>query len=149
MVVAAKFPLNINKMNIWINDSITYAAKDGNSDLGLVAQNDIYFALNIPQIFEIDAAMLAQQGKIIRHNYKYQGCSHFNEAVRQQLIIYGSVISNLKSYWSYGQGNAGFGSDPVSGFSQRDITYDPYLYYSPPPYFPTQGEYEFISWEEQ
>ncbi len=148
-VVAAKFPIDINNMNIWIDGNLTYLAKDGNSDLGLIAQNDIYFALNIPQIFEINAALLAQKGKVIRHNYKYQGCSHFNEAVRQQLIIYGSLISNQKSYWSYGQGNAGFGSDPVSGFSQREIIYDSKLYFAPPPYFPTKGEYEFISWEEK
>lgn len=148
-VVAARFPTDVNRMNIWINNNITYAAKDGTSNLGLIAQNDIYFALDIPQIFEIDAALLAQKGRVIRHNYRYQGCSNSNLAVRQQLIIYGSLISNLKSYWSYGQGGAGFGNDPVSGFSQREIIYDPGLYFGPPPYFPTQGEYEFISWEER
>lgn len=148
-VVAAKFPLDINAMNIWIPNSITYLAKDNTHSLGLIAQNNIIFALNIPEIFEINAALLAQKGKVIRHNYKYQGCSHFPEAVRQQLIIYGSLISNLKSYWSYGQGSAGFGSEPVSGFSQRDIVYDSSLYYTPPPYFPSQDEYEFISWEER
>lgn len=148
-VVAAKFPLDINKMNIWIPNNITYASKDGTSNLGLIAQNDIYFGLEIPQIFEINAALLAQKGHIIRHNYKYPGCSSSPYAVRQQLIIYGSIISNLKTYWSYGQGNAGFGNDPTSGFSLRDVVYDSYLYFSPPPYFPTQGEYEFITWEEQ
>lgn len=148
-VVAARFPLDVNKMNIWINDSVTYVAKDGQSDLGLIAQNDILFALDIPQIFEIDAALLAQKGRVIRHNYRYPGCSNSPLAVRQELIIYGSLISNLKSYWSYGQGSAGFGNDPVSGFSQREVTYDPTLYFGPPPYFPTQGEYEFISWEER
>jgi hypothetical protein len=101
-VVAARFPLDVNKMNIWINDNITYTTKDGTDDLGLIAQNDIYFGLSIPQIFEINAALLAQKGKVIRHNYKYQGCSSSPEAVRQQLIIYGSIISNQKSYWSYG-----------------------------------------------
>ena len=37
----------------------------------------------------------------------------------------------------------------TSGFITRDFTYDPSQYYDPPPFFPTQGEYEFISWEEQ
>lgn len=148
-VVAAKFPLDINQKNIWINNNITYLAQDGNSAAGLIAQNDIYFALDIPEIFEINAALLAQKGKVIRHNYKYPGCATHPEAVRQQLIIYGSIISNLKSYWSYGQGSAGFGSEPTSGFSQRDIIYDSTLYFAPPPYFPDQGEYEFISWEER
>lgn len=148
-VAAARFPLDVNKMNIWIPDNITYVEKDGNTSLGLIAQNDIIFALSIPQDFEVNAALLAQKGKVIRHNYKSQGCSHLPEAVRQTLTIYGSIISNLKSYWSYGQGNAGFGSDPVSGFSQREIYYDNTLYFTPPPFFPTQNEYEFISWSEE
>jgi hypothetical protein len=136
-------------MNIWIPNNITYVQKDGNSALGLIAQNDIYFGLEIPQDFEINAALFAPNGKIIRHNYRYQGCSQSNMAVRQTLTVYGSIISNLKSYWSYGQGNAGFGNGPTSGFSQREVFYDPNLYYTPPPYFPNQGEYEFISWSEQ
>lgn len=147
-VVAARFPLDTNMMNIWIPNNILYAAKDGNSDLGLIAQNDIYMAVGIPQKLEIDAALLAHRGHVIRHNYKYSGCGHSNDAVRQELYIYGSIISNLKSYWSYGQGGAGFGSSPTSGFSQRVLIYDPALYYTPPPYMPTLGQYEFISWEE-
>jgi hypothetical protein len=148
-VAAVRFPLEVNAMNIWIPGNITYAAKDGNSSLGIIAQNDIYFGLNIPQEFEVDAALFAQKGRVLRHNYKYTDCKEPSDAVRQELYIYGSVISNLKSYWSYGQGTSGFGSDPVSGFSQREIIYDPTLYYSPPPYFPTFGDYEFISWEEE
>jgi hypothetical protein len=148
-VVAAKFPLDVNKMNIWIRDNITYLAKDGSSNLGLIAQNSIIFALDLPQDFEIDAALFAQKGNVMRHNYKYQGCSMKSNAVRQTLTIYGSLISNLKSYWSFGQGGAGFGSEPTSGFSQREIFYDPTLYYTPPPYFPSQGQYELINWTEQ
>ncbi|MBI4065304.1 hypothetical protein HY409_02960 [Candidatus Gottesmanbacteria bacterium] len=148
-VVAAKFPLDINDMNIWIPNNVTYVAKDSTNSLGIIAQNNIIYGLRVPQIFEINAALLAQKGRILRHNYKVSGCSVQSEAVRQKLIIYGSVISNQKSYWNFGQGSAGFGSVPVSGFSQREITYDSSLYYSPPPYFPSQGEYEFISWEER
>lgn len=148
-VIAAKFPLDVNNINIWIPNNLTYAAKDNTNSLGLIAQNNIIYALNVPQIFEINAALLAQKGRILRHNYKVSGCSVQAGAVRQKLIIYGSVISNQKSYWNFGQGNAGFGSDPASGFSEREITYDSSLYYSPPPYFPSQGEYEFISWEER
>jgi len=148
-VVAAKFPLDINAMNIWITNNIMYAAKDGLSGLGIIAQNNIYLGLHVPEILEVDAALLAQKGNVIRHNYKYQGCSHLPNAVRQQLNVYGSLISNLKSYWTWGTGTSGYGSDPVSGFSHVNITYDPALYYTPPPYFPNQGAYEFISWEEQ
>ncbi len=141
-VVAARFPINTNFMNIWIPSNLTYIAKDGHSQLGVFAQNNIYFGYNVPTNFEIDGALLASNGRIIRHNYNYSGCSSFGSAVRNNLTIYGSVISNQKSYWNFGTG-------PTSGFITRDITYDPNLYFNPPPYFPTQGEYEFITWEEQ
>jgi hypothetical protein len=141
-VVAAKFPLDVNNINIWIPTNITYIAKDGHSNLGIIAQNNIYFGLYVPTDFEVDAALMAQKGRIIRHNYNYSGCSTYTQATRNSLTVYGSVISNQKSYWN-------FGSPPSSGFTTRNITYDTTLYYVPPPYFPTQGEYEFISWEEQ
>jgi len=141
-LVAARFPIDINNMNIWIYDNLTYVAKDGHSSLGIFAQNNIYYALNIPTNFEINGALLAQKGRVIRHHYRYSNCSTYSSAVRNNLTIYGSIISNQKSYWNFGTG-------PTSGFITRVVTYDPNLYFEPPPYFPTQGEYEFISWEER
>lgn len=144
-VVAAKFPLDINKMNIWIYNNLTYTAKDGSSRLGIVAQNDILFPQDLPQIFEINAAMYAQKGRVLRNSYKVQHCVNGPGAVRQQLVIYGSIVSNMKSYWTYGQGEL---EGPTSGFSHPDIIYDSSLLYNPPPYFPTTGTIELISWEE-
>lgn len=141
-VVAARFPIDLNNMNIWIYDNLKYIAKDGHSSLGLFAQNNIYYALSVPTNFEIDGALLAQKGRIIRHNYRYGSCSSYSNAVRNNLTIYGSIISNQKSYWNYGTG-------PTSGFITRDVTYDTNMYFEPPPYFPMQGGYEFISWEER
>ena len=139
-VVAAKFPLAANPTNIWIRNSITYKDKNGSDSLGLVASNDIYFVLDLPQIFEVDAALLAQSGRVFRHFYG-SGCGNYGSAVRDQLIIYGAVISNNKSAWNWGSG-------PSSGFITRTVTYDGHLFLMPPPYFPTQGIYDFISWEE-
>jgi len=141
-VAAARFPLDANAMNIWIPTNITYLAKDGHSSLGLIAQNNIYFGYNVPTSFEIDGALLAQKGRVIRHNYAYGACSTYSSAIRNTLTLYGSLISNQKSYWNWG-------TPPTSGFTTRNITYDENLYFEPPPYFPTQGEYEFISWEEE
>lgn len=141
-LTAARFPIDVNNMNIWINGNLTYVAKDGHSTLGLFSQNNIYYARNIPTNFEINGALLAQKGRVIRHNYRYSICSSYSNAVRNSLTIYGALISNQKSYWNYG-------TSPTSGFVTRSVTYDPNLYFEPPPYFPTQGEYEFISWEER
>ncbi|OGG08915.1 hypothetical protein A2154_02945 [Candidatus Gottesmanbacteria bacterium RBG_16_43_7] len=144
--VAAKFPLDTNSMNIWILNNLVYSAKDGSSNLGLIAQNDIIFALDIPNEFEIDGALFAHKGKVIRHNYKE--CHNYPHAVRSQFILYGSIISNLKSYWSYGQG-PGYEGGPTSGFVHRDLIYSPDLYEEPPSFFPTLTNWDFISWEEQ
>jgi len=140
-VVAAKFPIDSNNEDIWINGNVQYLAKNGAHQLGIIAQRNIYFVKDLPAVFEIDAAMLAQKGKIIRHNYNYWVCGVYSNAVRNQLIIYGSLISNQKSYWNWG-------TTPSSGFTIRDVTYDNHLYLVPPPYFPASGDYEFISWSE-
>lgn len=139
-VAAARFPLDTYQTNIWIGDNLVYKEKDGSDSLGVVSENDIYFTLDLPQIFEVDAALLAQSGKVFRHYYG-SSCGNYGSAVRDELIIYGSVISNNKSAWNWGSG-------PSSGFETRTVTYDGNLYLSPPPYFPTQSTYEFISWEE-
>jgi len=140
-VVAASFPIQSSNINIWIKDNLVYTAHDNSNSLGLIAQNDIYFARDIPEDFRIDGALIAQKGKIIRHGY-FSWCGGSSEAVKDKLTINGSIISYYKSYWN-------FGSQPDSGFIEREINYDTNLLYAPPPYFPTSGEYEFISWTEE
>jgi hypothetical protein len=140
-IVAARFPIDSNAMNIWIPDNITYTTYDDAHALGLIAQNDIYYTKDIPNDFKIDAALMAQKGKIIRHGY-FSWCGGSSGAVKDKLTIYGVVISYEKSYWN-------FGSGPSSGFHEREINYQPSLLYFPPPYYPTSGEYEFISWKEE
>lgn len=139
-VAAATFPLQSTQTNIIINNNIVYLDKNGDHSLGLIAQNDIILGRDIPDDFEIDGALMAQSGKIIRHGY-FWWCGYSNNAVRNSLTIYGSLLSNQKSYWNFGTG-------PSSGFRTRTVTYDANLLYNPPPYFPTDGEYEFISWKE-
>lgn len=140
-VSAARFPISSNYANVWIPNSITYTAYDGTNTLGLIAQNDVYFTRDVPEEFQVDAILMAQQGRILRHGY-FDWCEGTEGAVKDKLTINGSVISYLKSYWN-------FGTDPDSGFTEREINYDSNNLFSPPPYFPTMGQYEFISWKEE
>ncbi len=140
-VVAAKFPIQSQYANIWIPSSITYSNYDGSDSLGLIAQNDVYFAKNVPNDFNIDAVIIAQQGRILRHGY-FSWCGGSSGAVKNSLTINGSIISYDKSYWN-------FGATPYSGFITRTINYDSNALFNPPPYFPTSGNYEFISWTEK
>ncbi|QQS38919.1 hypothetical protein IPM62_06090 [Candidatus Woesebacteria bacterium] len=140
-VVAAKFPIESNNMNIWIPNNITYNGYDGSNALGLIAQNDIYFTRNIPENFRVDAVLMAQTGKVIRHGY-LSTCGNTTQAVKDSLTLNGSLISFEKSYWN-------FGTPPSSGFETREVNYDANLFYNPPPYFPSTGNFEFISWIEK
>ncbi len=139
-VVAAGFPVASRTQNIWINNNIVYEGSD--DVLGLIAQNDIYFVRNVPEDFRINGALLAQKGRIIRHRYFWL-CGSSSHNVKDSLTIFGALISKEKSYWNYG------GEPPDSGFITRTIIYDGRLLYAPPPFFPTTGEYEFISWKEE
>jgi len=139
-VAAATFPLQSSSVDVWIIDNLVYAAYNGSDNIGLVAEGDIYLARDVPNQFNIDGALISQQGKIIRHGY-YTGCGGGSWSIKQKLTINGSLTSYFKSYWN-------FGNPLVSGFVEREINYDSNLLYAPPPYFPTTGEYELISWEE-
>lgn len=142
-VVAARLPVDSYQTDIWINGNINYLERNGEHNLGLIAQNDIIFAEDIPQVFNIDAAMLAQNGRVMRHHYNYRRCAHTNKATRLELHIYGSVISNLKSYWNF-SGPGG----PTSGFTKREIIYNQDAANVPPPYFPNTGQIQLLSWDE-
>lgn len=122
--------------SIIINGNLTYYAKDGNHTLGLVAEQNILVPYNSPEDLEIDAAMLAQNGAAKR--YYYPGNK------RDNLIVYGSVISSGVWTWSWSSG----GGVIVSGYVNTSMTYDTNLTYGPPPGFPVGSEYNLISWEE-
>ncbi|KKR30637.1 MAG: hypothetical protein UT61_C0004G0064 [Candidatus Woesebacteria bacterium GW2011_GWA1_39_8] len=143
-VVSASFPIQSSQRDIWIRNNLTYTAYDGSDVLGLVSQDNIFFIRDVPNDFKIDAVLMAQKGKIIRHGY-YSSCSGTSSgAVKNSLTINGALINYYKSYWNFVSG-----STLVSGFTTRTINYDTNLLYAPPPYFPTSGEYEFISWREE
>jgi hypothetical protein len=140
-VAAVRFPITSSEAVIWIPNSIKYTVYDGSDVLGLVAQNNIYFTRDVPDYFQVDAIMMAQKGNIIRHGY-FNWCGGTDGAVKQKLTINGSLISYFKSYWNFGTG-------PESGFIEREINFDTNALYAPPPYFPTSGQYRFISWIEE
>ncbi len=142
-VVAARFPLETNSIDMWINNSLTYLNKDGSSQLGLISQRNIYFVLDLPENFELDAALMAKNGGVFRHGFNIPGCSNNGKSLRTSFTLYGSIISGQPAAWNWG-------TPPGSGFTNRIISYDNHLLYNPPPYFPTDlsGAYEIVSWAE-
>jgi hypothetical protein len=144
-VVAASFPIQSSQRDIWIRGNLNYTAYDNSDILGLVSQDNIFFGRDVPNDFNIDAVLMAQKGKIIRHRYTNNSCStNMIGSVKNSLTINGALINYYKSYWNY---TTILGL--ISGFTNRTVNYDTNLLYSPPPYFPTTGEYQFISWKEE
>jgi hypothetical protein len=144
-VVAARFPIDAYQTDIWIPDNLVYLDRSGDHKLGLIAQHDIIFAKYVPDKFEVNGALLSKNSRILRHHYNYSGCKHGDAWHRNELVIYGAVMSNLISYWNFDGGGA---DKPTSGFTKRTILYDPNMYFDPPPFFPRQNRVEIVSWEE-
>lgn len=138
-LAAATLPDNVNKRRtIFINNNLTYLARDGNHVLGLIAQKDVKVPLYAPTDLVIDAVMLAQNGRVFRNRYR-------NPVIKNSIEVYGSIITKLQWKWTW------FDESDImtDGYQNAVLIYDPNVTNAPPPDFPTTGEYAFISWEEK
>lgn len=118
---------------IGLNDrgtgNIRYTSYDCNNIIGLVAQQNITIVRDCPDNFIVDAALLAQSGRISRGNYSLN---------RNTLTFNGALASYLQPFFNTGN----------NGFGVRTYNFDNNLLYCPPPYFPTGTEYSIDLWEE-
>lgn len=137
-IAAGRFPDSPStRRNIIVNKDIFYGAKDGSAALGLFAQNNVNVGLLSDNDLNIDAAMIAQNGRVGRHYYG-SGCGA--SYVRSKITTYGSMVSKLRYGFAWTDG---------TGYDTRTLVYDPELLYAPPPEFPlTTDRYEVLSWEE-
>ncbi len=146
-LAAARLPDgSYTRADIYIQDDITYTSHDGTSALALVAQQDVLAPLRSEDILEIDGALMAINGHVFRYYYPAWGSEPYNTfALRTRIETYGTLITNTIWTWSWVQSETG---PVVSGYENTETNYDPDLNYAPPPSFPTEDEYAFISWEE-
>jgi hypothetical protein len=91
---------------------------------------------------EIDAALIAQQGKESCNAADQTGGGNYGP-IRDMLTIYGSVSSYHTPYRSTVSGG-----NTLGGFVNGTNTYDDWLLHEPPPYFPTVGSYQILNWQE-
>lgn len=143
-VVAGAFPDTPGKRkSITVNDNLLYTNYDGQDRIGLIAQEDINAGMHSANILRIDAALIAQHGRIGRYYYRPASghqdlCSPYD--VRDTITLYGMLATNERYGFAYNDGN---------GYQYRNLLYDPHLLYSPPPSWPLSSEfYEVLSWEE-
>jgi type II secretory pathway pseudopilin PulG len=137
-IAAARFPdAQGQRRNIIVTGDIVYGAKDGSAVLGLIAQNSVNVGLSSDNDLEVDAAMVAQNGRVGRH---YYGPNCGTGYTRSSITTYGSIVSKARYGFAWTDG---------TGYQDRNLVYDPHLLYAPPPEFPlTTDRYEVLSWEE-
>ncbi len=143
-IVAAFFPDNpTSRKNITINNDLLYTNYDGSDVIGLIAQNNINAGLVSEDDLRIDAALIAQNGRVGRYYYYPPAwwsnrCSPWH--TRSVLTLYGMIATNLRYGFAYANG---------TGYAIRNLIYDANLLYEPPPSFPlTSEQYTTLSWEE-
>lgn len=142
-IAAARFPdVDSTRASIMVNKNLTYTNYDGQDIIGLIAQRNINIGLNSANDLRIDAALIAQNGRVGRYYYNSGSCG--STALRNSITLLGMIASDARYGFSWTCGN-----DYCSGYKNRYINYDSHLLYGPPPSFPfTSDQYETISWEE-
>lgn len=139
-VAAGRFPdTPSTNMDIIINGNISYGGVvDGSRMLGAVAQGNILIPYSAaPDVLQMDGAYIAQHGRFGRRYYPSGAYKK-----RASITRFGMVGSNLTPVTAWSDGNGVV----LSGYAQSTATYDPNLLFAPPPFFPTSGEYQFLSW---
>lgn len=135
-IVSAKLESS-DDTSIYINDNILYTNRDGRDVIGLVAEKDISIGLFSANDLEIDAALLAQKGRVGRDYYTESQSNAFYK--RDQITVYGSIATNERYGFAWTDG---------TGYQMRNLYFDNNLLYYPPPYFPTGNVYELDLWED-
>lgn len=137
-IASARFPESpsTNTSITFLND-LLYTNYDGQDVLALIAQNNINAGLRSQDVLRVDAALIAKNGRVGRYYYG-SNCGVYYR--RNTITLYGMIGTSQRYGFAYTDG---------TGYTNRIITYDANLLYSPPPSFPlTSDQYEIISWEE-
>lgn len=143
-IASGKFPENpTTDTSIIINNNLfysTYGLVNGDA-VGLFAQKNINVGLFSENNLQIDAALIAKNGRVGRYYYNADCGDNRN---RQSITINGMIVTNKRYGFSYiCDGKI------CSGYQTRILNYDSNLRNSPPPYFPlTADQYTTISWRE-
>lgn len=144
--------------SVIVNGNLTYAHTSGDG-ITVIGEDNVLIGLATPDTMEIHGVFIAQNGRFGRNHYCQNECdgSHSGSeglpsaldqyVTRATLSTFGTVVSRgrVGTKWTSG-------SPPVfiSGYAQRNDSYDRSLAVSPPPFTPsTSDDFEFSSWQEQ
>jgi len=137
-----------SRANVYLGaNNLLYTNTDGKDVIGVIAQQDIEIIRDSQDFLTIDAALLAQSGRVGREHYGVY-CTQYNRRGsclnwvtdhKNTITVNGSIATNLRY---------GFAYTDNTGYTNRVLNFDNNLLYYPPPYFPTGTEYSIDLWEE-
>ena len=110
---------------------------NGPDILGLIAQNNISIGLYSDDNLEIDAALLAQRGRVGRDYYSWPLLRRLCPST--SITVYGSIVTKQRYGFAWTDG---------TGYNIRNLYFDNNLIYYPPPYFPAGDKYQIDLWKE-
>lgn len=126
-----------NDPDVILSGNINYVYTGGQANgLGLIAENNVLIPPDSPDKMEVRGIFVAQKGHF--------GRNHYSGNTRDQLEIYGSIVSNgrVGTQWTSG-------GSIISGYLKRENYFDQSLIYSPPLFIPnTSPDFEIIHWQE-
>lgn len=122
--------------SVFIPNSVLYTHYNGSDIIGIIGQNDVEIPSNSDSTLRIDAALIAQQGRVGRANY---GTTDHKTSI----TVYGALATNYRYGFAWTNGAQDW------GYATRNLVYDNNLLYYPPPYFPTGTQYAMDLWEER
>jgi hypothetical protein len=152
VVLAAADVTNANvDRSVILNGNLTNANQSGDG-ITVIGENNNLVGLATPDTMTIRGIFIAQKGKFGRNHYEASGTHGLPSALdgyvtRSVLNTFGTVVSKgrVGTKWTSG-------SPPVfvSGYAQRNDSFDRALSAAPPPFTPsTSSDFIFKSWQEQ
>lgn len=134
-VVAANLSGGGGNPSAYIPNDLLYTQYDGTDTIGVIGQENVDIPRGSENDLRIDAALIAQEGKVGRSNY---GTSDHKDVI----TVFGAIATNERYGFAWTNGSYDWGYDV------RNLLYDNNLLYVPPPYFPTGTQYVVDLWEE-
>ncbi len=115
---------------------IEYTTLDGSDGLSVIGEKNVLISPDSLNNMEMRGIFIAQKGHF--------GRNHYNGNIKENLEIYGSIISNgrVGTKWSSG-------GQIVSGYLNRENYFDQNLIHNPPSFVPyISSEFLIVNWEE-
>lgn len=128
--------------NIYLKNSIQYAAYDGSDGLTAISAGDVLITADSPTNMTLNGVFVAQSGAFGRNLFSCGG----SYEPRGTLTILGTTVSNLRTgtKWINGCGNS-----VDAGYQTRIDAFDRQNAVNPSPFTPTLStQWQFINWQQ-